>query len=99
MPKTKTTTEESVENRLTRETAMENNLTPQGKKLKIFHVSNTSLYKIAFEDGGQRAQEISGLFTSPHLAQEQITKYLKRRWADADKGEVDAGSASEGEAA
>ena len=99
MPKTKTTTEETVENRLTREHAMENNLTPQGKKLKIYHVSNTSLYKICFEDGGQLAQEVSGLFTSPHLAQEQITKYLKRRWATAEKNTANTEGPSEGAAA
>jgi len=55
--------------------------TEKGKDLGIYQVLNTSLYKIAFKQGGELPKELTGMYTSPRLAQETIDKYLNNRKA------------------
>lgn len=50
--------------------------TPNGKELKIYHVKNTALYKVAFTSGGELPEELSGMYTSPKFAQDAIEAYL-----------------------
>ncbi len=51
--------------------------TPNGKELKIYQVANTSLFKVAFTDGGALPEDLSGMWTNAKLAQEAISKYLE----------------------
>jgi len=53
--------------------------TENGKELKIYHVKNTALYKVAFTSGGELPEELSGMYTSPMFAEADIKAYLARR--------------------
>ena len=61
---------------------MEPNVTPKGKEIKIYQIANTSLFKVAFTDGGQLPEDLSGKWTNPKLAQDAVDKYLDKQ---ADK--------------
>ena len=45
------------------------------KELKIYQVTNTALYKVAFTTGGKLPKHLSGMWTTPELAQKQIDVY------------------------
>ena len=53
--------------------------TDQGKEIKIFHVTNSGMYKIAFANGGELPEEFKGKFTSKKEAEKTITRYLNRK--------------------
>lgn len=65
---------------LDRYTAFAQNRTPAGKQLGIAKVSNTSLFAIRWEEGGELPEELGGRFTNQDLAQKEIEGYLKRVW-------------------
>lgn len=54
--------------------------TPAGKKMGVFKVSNTSLYRLGFTDGGQLPKKYAGMYTDPTRADDDIRKYLKELW-------------------
>ena len=71
---------------------------PTGKKLGIFKVANTSLYRIRYIDEprkqiaktiGSLDQEkklpIDGMFTKSELAEKTLMKYLKHLWQEAER--------------
>jgi hypothetical protein len=53
--------------------------TDNGKELKIYHVKNTALYKVAFTTGGELPAELQGMYTSPKFAQDAIEAYLAHK--------------------
>lgn len=79
------TTPEQTLDRMTRERAIEELITPNGKQLRVYHVSNTALYKVAFESGGELPEELDGMFTDVPRAQDAAQRYLKRKWDEAEK--------------
>lgn len=54
------------------------NTLPSGKKLGIYKIANTALYKIAFTSGGELPKELQGAFTDAYQAQRAIGAYLTR---------------------
>lgn len=61
---------------------MEQTQTSKHKELKIYQVANSSLFKVAFTDGGQLPEDLTGKWTNAKLAQDAIEIYLNEQ---ADK--------------
>lgn len=59
------------------------NILPSGKQIAIFKVANTALYRVAFTDGGEVPEELSGMWTDPYKAQLAIKAYITKREAEA----------------
>lgn len=57
-------------------------MTTESKELKVFKKTNTSLYFVQFEGGGNTPTELSGMWTTPQLAQTAIDKYLAKKEAE-----------------
>ena len=76
---------ESALNQVTRDQAIKDLITPNGKQLGIYHVKNTALYKVAFQSGGELPKELEGMWTDTSRAHDAAQKYLKKRWDEAEK--------------
>ena len=60
---------------------MQQNRTPAGKQLGMAKISNSTLWRLRWEDGGELPDELKGLsFTATDYAQKEIEAYLKRVW-------------------
>lgn len=77
-------TEETL-NQMTREQAINDLVTPNGKRVGIYHVRNTSLYKPAFESGGELPPELNSMYTDAPRATKAAREYVKRKWDEAAK--------------
>lgn len=84
-----------------REFALENGLTPTGRKVGISKVANTSLLRLSFVDdrpGKLPAPYDSMMYTRTVLAQEDLNKYLKAQWDASDAASVKNAKAAQEEA-
>ena len=73
--------------KVVREYAIENGLTPTGRKVGISKVANTSLIRLSFVDekpGKLPAPYDSMMYTRTVLAQEDLKKYLVEQWDHSD---------------
>lgn len=52
---------------------------PVRKELKVGPKENTALYRVYYDNGGELPKCLSGLFTTPEVAQNAIDNYLKNR--------------------
>jgi len=59
------------------------NILPSGKKVGIYKVTNTSLYRIAFTSGGTLPDGLQGMWTDPYQAQRTIENYVKSKEREA----------------
>lgn len=80
-------TRQATIDQMTIDNAIRDLRTPGGKKLNVYHVPNTSLYRVAFNSGGERPNELDGMFTDTNRALEATHKYLRRAWEEARKEE------------
>lgn len=81
-------TEETL-NQVTRDQAVKELITPNGAQLGIYHVKNTSLYKLAFTKGGELPDDLKNhMFTDTGRAYDHGYRYIKARW-DEEKGKKD----------
>lgn len=69
---------------LSREYALKNNLTPNGKEVTHESVRGSHLYRIRFVGGGELPQELGGTYTSIPEVQSVISSYLRARWGEAE---------------
>ncbi len=53
-------------------------VTPNGKVLNYVKKENASIRFIAFKDGGQLPEVLSGGFSSVHAARHAVASYLKK---------------------
>lgn len=74
-------------NQMTQEQAVKDLVTPNGKKIGIYHVKNSSLYKAAFESGGELPPELNQMFTDTERAYKKAQSYVERRWKEAGQKE------------
>lgn len=51
----------------------------EGKSLKVLRMDSGSLFRIGFDGGGVVPEVLSGLYTSPRVAEQDIQKYLMNR--------------------
>jgi len=51
----------------------------EGKSLKVLRMDSGSLFRIGFDGGGVVPEALSGLYTSPRVAEQDIQKYLTNR--------------------
>lgn len=61
------------------------------KNLKIYRVKNSGLYAIKFVGGGQLPDDLSGMYTSPALAEKAIEKFLEPKPKRTTKKEAASG--------
>lgn len=71
-------------NQVTRDQAIKDLITPNGKQLGIYHVKNTALYKVAFQSGGELPKGLDGMYTDTSRAYDAAVKYLKKKWDEAE---------------
>jgi hypothetical protein len=71
--------------KLTRDDAINQLITPNGKKIKIFHVKNSALYSVGFTSGGELPSELDQKWTAPYLAEKAARAYVQKRWDENDK--------------
>lgn len=74
-------------NQMTQEQAVKDLVTPNGKKIGIYHVKNSSLYKAAFESGGELPPELDQMFTDTDRAYKKAQSYVEKRWKQAGEKE------------
>lgn len=65
--------------------SVKDNVTPGGKALGVYKVANTSLYCIAFKNGGEKPKKLSGMWTDPMQAQRAIDAYITEKELEAAK--------------
>lgn len=75
----------TAESVIARDQAIKELMTPAGKRLKVVHVSGTSLYQVSFTDGGELPKELNQRFTDTERAIEKARQYLTRRWDEHEK--------------
>lgn len=66
---------------LDRMTALEKNMTPNGKTMIIQKVANTSLFRLAWAEGGQ---PVDGMYTGVDKAHRAMKDYLTAKWDEAE---------------
>lgn len=84
-----------------RDYSLANNISPTGRKLGIVKVANTSLYRIGFVDDrpGKLPDEMGDeKFTRTDIAQEYLTRYLKKLWEESDAASARAAKRAQEEA-
>lgn len=71
---------------LDRHSALEKSLTPNGKEMGMAKVKNSSLYCLAWRDGGELPAQLQGhKFTSQVEAGKAIQAFLRTLWDEHDK--------------
>lgn len=77
----------SVQDKLTRELAIRENMDPRGIKWGIFPIKGSALYEVQIVEGHKNSaipEEVHGRWTKPTLAQAAIETYLRRAWDEND---------------
>jgi hypothetical protein len=75
---------------LTKQLAMKENMDPRGVKWGIGKVKGTSLYHVDILEGNKNTQKpisLDGRFTNPGLAQKAIEAFLAEMWVMSDEAE------------
>lgn len=73
---------------LTKQLAMKENMDPRGNKWGIGKVKGTSLYHVSVLEGNKNTklpEKLAGKFTSPTIAQSFIENYLDKAWKESDE--------------
>lgn len=81
-----------MEDVLNRDQAMQENMTPTGRKLGVVLEKQFGLYRVEYIDkkGGELPAEFKGRFTKSMYARQAIDRYLKDMWDMNDAAVVKA---------
>jgi hypothetical protein len=72
--------------KLTREDALKNLKTPNGKTVRIEPIRGTHCYKLSWDEGGEAPKEFESIYTGITHAQNAAIAFLGQRWdAEARK--------------
>lgn len=50
-----------------------------GRSLKVLRMDSGALFRIGYDGGGVVPEQLSGLYTTPRVAEQDIQKYLAER--------------------
>lgn len=75
---------DSVQKTIEREAAISARLTPGNKKVEIYKVANSSLYRLKLVNGCMPESMRTASWTTAQRADEEAVRWLKKLWDESD---------------